>query len=245
MRCVAPLDYFWCAELKRSKNIKMQSWTSVAIGPTTTKCDKIQPRTMLHPFRPWKLFCMSLTNFFFSLILGSICQRCSTHAKGNWFFRQIWKFRQRSLCHWDRIRRQVEVRIFNPLDRVGWASARFCWARREKWKVFKRRLTHKKMPRVSSRFFLISSRSPSHGPVIKAQPMKKLKIYEIATVSINVWKWLAVSVFVGFDKFRNANPIDASISLWARKHARLGRPPKKHFHDRDHALRMRKRASKL
>lgn len=93
--------------------------------------------------------------------------------------------------------------------------------------------------------FLISSRSPSHGPVIKAQPMKKLK---------NLWdcysfhqclKVTCGRVFVGFDKFRNANPIDASISLWARKHARLGRPPKKHFHDRDHALRMRKRASKM
>lgn len=44
------------------------------------------------------------------LILGPIWKYCNTHIKGNWLPRQIWKFRQRSLCHWDWICSKVKVR---------------------------------------------------------------------------------------------------------------------------------------
>lgn len=65
-------------------------------------------------FKPFsfdpEIFFHDFKRFFSFLFLGSIYKRRSTHAEGNWFFRQIWKFRQRSLCHWDRICRKVKVR---------------------------------------------------------------------------------------------------------------------------------------
>lgn len=49
-----------------------------------------------------------LTKYYF-IILGSIWKHCNTHIKGNWFPRQIWKFCQRSLCHWSWICSKVKV----------------------------------------------------------------------------------------------------------------------------------------
>ena len=50
----------------------------------------------------------SLILFYF-IILGSIWKHCNTHIKGNWFPRQIWKFCQRSLCHWSWLCSKVKV----------------------------------------------------------------------------------------------------------------------------------------
>lgn len=55
------------------------------------------------------LIIFELIKFIF--ILGSIWKHCNTHIKGNWFPRQIWKFCQRSLCHWSWICSEVKVSI--------------------------------------------------------------------------------------------------------------------------------------
>lgn len=113
-----------------------------------------------------------------SSLPGSIHKRCCAHPEGNWFFRQIWKLQQRSLCHWDWIRCKAQVSEKAEADRI------FRWEN-EKWKVFKYRLTHKMRLKFLADLFI-----PLDARFIWAVP-KTLKFVDCYNYS-NTSKWFAV-----------------------------------------------------